>query len=474
MTAEQICCIIFYVSLYINMGILYKPYLIIERKIKMAKVIPFCGTRYNTEMFKDLNDVTAPPYDIISKEEQQCLYNKNEYNIIRIDYGMEFDSDTEENNRYTRGGESLRRWIEENVMIREDEPAFYVYEQVFSLSDGKPAHSLKGILSLVELRDFADRVVLPHEFTISKAKTDRLNLMRETGANTSPVYSLYLDDEETIARTIEENSEREPDISFTSAEGIKQHIWVIKDKDTVNKISGLFENKQIFIADGHHRYETALNYRNERHAADGTPVGSKDYDYIMMMLVSMSNSGLFVFPTHRLIRDVEGFDETMLVSLLTEQFAASKIYFTEGDYASIITERLANTVDEKLFALYTGKNYYYLLKLKDVASIDEVITDMSDAYKHLDVTILHTLILEKHLGIDEENMRSQKNLVYVREAADAVKAVQDGEYQCAFLINPTKLSEIREVALANEKMPQKSTYFWPKLITGLVVNKFED
>lgn len=440
----------------------------------MAKVIPFCGTRYNTDKFKNLDDVTMPPYDVISKEEQQKLYDKDEFNFIRVDYGMEFDSDDEGNNRYTRGGDYLRRWIDEQVLVREDEPAFYIYEQIFSLNDGKPAHSLKGILSLVELREFEDRVVLPHEFTISKAKTDRLNLMRTTGANTSPVYSLYLDDEETIARLIEENSDGEPDISFTSSEDIKQHIWVIKDKATIEKISGLFKNKQVFIADGHHRYETALNYRRERHEADGTPIGSADYDYIMMMLVSMSNSGLFVFPTHRMIRDIESFDETMLIGSLTEQFVVSKIHFTEGDYASIIKERLANTVDEKLFALYTGGNYYYLLKLKSLESASAIEDDMSDAYKQLDVTILHKLILEKYLGIDDENMRSQKNLVYTQQEAEAVKAVQEGKYKCAFLINPTKLSEIRAVALENEKMPQKSTYFWPKLVTGLVINKFED
>lgn len=415
-----------------------------------------------------------PPYDIISSEGRNSLYEKSDYNFVRVDFGAELDNDSSENNKYTRGGEYLREWIKNEVLIRDEKPAFYIYEQIFSLGDGKPAHSLKGILSLVELREFADNVVLPHEYTISKAKTDRLNLMRATGANTSPVYSLYLDDEETIARLIEENSERTPDISFTSDEDIVQNIWILDDAVICSKISELFENKQVFIADGHHRYETALNYRRERHEADGTPVGSADYDYIMMMLVSMSNSGLFVFPTHRLVRDIDGFDENMLLGMLMQDFAAAKIHFTEGDYASIITERLANTVDEKLFALYTGGNYYYLLKLKDLKTADEATEDMSEAYKRLDVTILHKLMLERYLGIDEENMKSQKNLEYVREAKDAIEAVRSGKYQCAFLINATKISEIRDIALANEKMPQKSTYFWPKLVTGIVTNKFED
>lgn len=440
----------------------------------MAKVVPFKGLRYNTEKFNNLDSVTAPPYDIISADGQQELYNRDEYNIVRIDDGMEFDSDTDDNNRYTRSGDYLNKWINEQVLVREDEPAFYIYEQIFSLNDGKPAHSLKGIISLVQLAEFSENVILPHEETISKAKDDRLRLMYATGANTSPIYSLYLDEEETIARLIEANSEDEPDVTFTTSEEVKQNIWVIKDKAVLDRITALFANKRIYIADGHHRYETALNYRRERHAADGSEVGTKDYDYVMMMLVSASNSGLFVFPTHRLIKNIDRFDETMLVGFLTEDFSAAKIYFTEGDYASIITDKLAEALDDKLFALYTGGNYYYLLRLKNLAAADAAEPDKSEAYRHLDVTVLHKLILEKYLGIDEENMKNQKNLVYIRDAADAVKAVQSGEFQCAFLINPTKISEIRDVASANEKMPQKSTYFWPKLVTGLVINKFEN
>lgn len=439
----------------------------------MAKVVPFKGFRYNTEKFSNLDSVTAPPYDIVSADGVQELYNKDEYNIERIDNGMDFDSDTDDNNRYTRSGDYLSKWIKEQALIRESDDAFYIYEQIFSLNDGKPAHSLKGIISLVQLAEFSENIILPHEETISKAKDDRLKLMRATAANTSPIYSLYLDEEETIARLIEANSEGEPDISFMAAD-IKQNLWIVKDKEVLNRITKLFENKKLYIADGHHRYETALNYRRERHKADGSGIGTKDYDYIMMMLVSASNSGLFVFPTHRLVKNIDRFDETMLVGFLTEGFSAAKIYFTEGDYASIITDKLADALDDKLFALYTGGNYYYLLKLKNLAAADAAVPNKSEAYRHLDVTVLHKLILEKYLGIDEDNMKNQTNLVYMREAADAVAAVQSGEYQCAFLINPTKISEIRAVASAGEKMPQKSTYFWPKLITGLVLNKFDD
>lgn len=438
----------------------------------MAKVIPFKGLRYNTEKFTDLEKVTAPPYDIISPKEQQEIYNKDESNIIRVDFGVSFESDTDSNNKYTRAAEYLDKWIEEKKLVFEDKPAFYIYEQIFRIDDKSTPHSLKGIISLVQLEEFSKKIILPHEETISKAKADRLDLMRTTGANMSQIYSLYLDEDKAISDIITSVSDGAPDITFTTSEDVVQNIWVVKDEKILEEITAKFEDKQIFIADGHHRYETALNYRAEMHEKNPDAQGEQPYDYVMMMLVSMDDSGLFVFPTHRLIGGLPSFDETMLVGMLTDEFAASKIHFTEGDYAEIILDRLQNTVDEKLFALYTGKDYYYLLKLKDMASIDNAIEGMSDAYKHLDVTILHTLILEKYLGIDKENMAQQRNLSYTRDPHEAIEAVRNGKFQCSFLINATKVSEIKEISLANEKMPQKSTYFWPKLVTGIVINKF--
>lgn len=440
----------------------------------MAKVVPFKGLRYNIDKFKDLEAVTAPPYDIISPEEQQELYNKDEYNVIRLDYGMDFESDDAENNKYTRSAAYLKKWIEEEVLKFEDEPAFYIYEQVFKLDmDESPSHSLKGIISLVQLEEFSKKIIIPHEETLKKAKRDRLGLMEATETNMSQIYSLYMDPDQAIADIISECSDGVPDVSFTTKENVIQNIWIIKDPAVINVISKKFENKQLFIADGHHRYETALYYRNMRHEHDGTEVGTQSYDYTMMMLVSMDDSGLFVFPTHRMIKDVSNFSEQLTIGMLTDDFSTSKIYFTEGDVAEIITTKLRNNADERCFAFYTGENYYYLLKLKDVHVMDSLIEGKSDTYKHLDVTILHKLILEKYFGIDEQSLANQEHIVYTKNAAEAIKRVDDGEFQCAFLISPTKVSEIRDISLANEKMPQKSTFFWPKLITGTVIYKFD-
>ncbi len=435
----------------------------------MANVIPFKGLRYSAERFDNLDAVTAPPYDIISEAQREALYEKSDYNVVRVDFGKEYEGDTPQNNKYTRAGQMLEDWIKEGVLKREEKPSFYIYEQAFEYN--KNPITLKGIISLVELEEFDKKIVLPHEETLSKAKADRFDLMSTTNANMSQIYSLFLDEDNSIESIIVKLSGGTPDVTFVTEDNITQNIWIIDDEEQTALISEKFRDKQLFIADGHHRYETALNFRNKMRE-ENPDVENAPYDYVMMMLTSMNDNGLLVFPTHRMVKNIPDFDENMLVGCLSEDFTVSKIYFTEGDYAQIITERISSVLNGKCFALYTGKGYYYRFELKNTKAIDSYITDKSEAYKNLDVTLLHTLVLERFLGIDQSNMANQKNLFYTRDASEAIEAVQKGEYQCSFLINATHVQDIKDISLANEKMPQKSTYFWPKLVTGIVINKF--
>ncbi|MCL2837988.1 MAG: DUF1015 domain-containing protein [Oscillospiraceae bacterium] len=437
----------------------------------MAKVIPFKGLRYNLDKIGDLAAVTAPPYDIIPPAKQDELYAQNEYNVIRLEYGKEQDGDNESNNKYTRANEFLQNWISNDILKFEAKPAFYIYEQVFSLQPGV-MKSFKGIISNVEVADFSENVVLPHEQTLSKAKSDRFDLMTATDANFSQIYSLYTDESGGLRAIINEQSEREPDVSFTSDEGILQNVWIITDESVNASITKLFADKQLFIADGHHRYETAINYRNKKREENPNYTGDEPFNYVMMMLVDMDDEGLVVFPTHRLIKDLPNFDEVNLVSMLTDNFNVSKIYVTDSDIAGVISEKMGKTLDEKMFSLYTGKNYYYLLELKDINIMDELFPSMPKELRHLDVTVLHSLILEQLLGIDKENMAAQKNLTYTRSLDEAITEVQAKKFQCSFIINSTKISEIKDVCLIGKRMPQKSTYFWPKLVTGIVISKF--
>jgi uncharacterized protein (DUF1015 family) len=436
----------------------------------MAKVIPFKGVRYS-EKIGDLASVTAPPYDIIPPSMQDELYAQDEHNVIRLEYGKDYAGDNESDNKYTRANEFLQTWLSSGVLKTEEKPAFYIYEQVFSLQTDV-TKSFKGIISQVEVAEFSENIVLPHEQTLSKAKTDRFDLMSATDANFSQIYSLYVDDSGALRQIIKEQSNRAPDVSFTTDEGILQNLWIITDENINASITKMFADKQLFIADGHHRYETAINYRNKKRAENPKFTGDEPFNFCMMMLVDMDDEGLVVFPTHRLIKDLPNFDEVHLISLLTDNFNFSKIFFTNSDIASVISEKMGKTLDEKMFSLYTGKNYYYLLEFKDINVMDELFPDMPKELRHLDVTVLHELILDQLLGIDKENMAAQKNLTYTRSLDEAITEVQAMKFQCSFIINSTKISEIKDVSLAGEKMPQKSTYFWPKLVTGIVINKF--
>lgn len=428
----------------------------------MATILPFQALRYNTDKISDLSKVMTPPYDIITPKQQREFYDISPYNVIRLEYGMEFSDDTPDNNRYTRAKQDLDKMMQEQILMQEDEPAIYIYEQIFSMPDGSKK-SCKGIFSLVQLEEFDKKIVLPHEETLSKAKTDRFNLMKATNCNFSQIYCLYLDQKRTVNQILEEKMKQKANISFTAQDGIRQNLWIIKDRDTIALLEKSFADKQLFIADGHHRYETALNYRNYLResgaAADGL------YNYVMMLLVDMEDDGLVVFPTHRMVKDFLGFDEKALLQSVEKYFTVSKI-----DDLSLIETALQN--EQKAFSLYTGKDYFYLLVLRDYDAMCNRLPDKSPAYQGLDVSILHTLILEENFGIDPENMADQKNLVYTRDVSEAIEDVRNGKFQCSFILNATKVSEIKDISLANEKMPQKSTYFYPKVITGLVMNKF--
>ena len=428
----------------------------------MATILPFQALRYNTDKISDLSKVMTPPYDIITPKQQREFYDISPYNVIRLEYGMEFSDDTPDNNRYTRAKQDLDKMMQEQILMQEDEPAIYIYEQIFSMPDGSKK-SCKGIFSLVQLEEFDKKIVLPHEETLSKAKTDRFNLMKATNCNFSQIYCLYLDQKRTVNQILEEKMKQKANISFTAQDGIRQNLWIIKDRDTIALLEKSFADKQLFMADGHHRYETALNYRNYLResgaAADGL------YNYVMMLLVDMEDDGLVVFPTHRMVKDFLGFDEKALLQSVEKYFTVSKI-----DDLSLIETALQN--EQKAFSLYTGKDYFYLLVLRDYDAMCNRLPDKSPAYQGLDVSILHTLILEENFGIDPENMADQKNLVYTRDVSEAIEDVRNGKFQCSFILNATKVSEIKDISLANEKMPQKSTYFYPKVITGLVMNKF--
>jgi uncharacterized protein (DUF1015 family) len=422
----------------------------------MAKLKPFKGMRF-TPAAGVIGDLVCPPYDIISEKERAAYIEKNPHNIIRL----ELPAGGEE--RYKTAGELLREWMETGLLKKDEQAAIYIYEMEFT-ANGK-RNKLRGFISLAELREFADGVVLPHEETLSKAKTDRFNLMSETMCNFSEIYSLYFDKDGAVQEIIN-GLGNTPDVSVTDPDGTVHSLTAVTDEPLLDRLTALFADKKLYIADGHHRYETALNF-HKKLAAEGK--ATENSGYIAMYLVNIENDGLVIFPTHRIVKGLENFSAADVVE-------KSKAYFDimETSRQEDMVSALHNDYfDGKCtFALYAGAGKCYIFRLRDKTAVSELLPGMSAAYCGLDVSVLHTLLLEKILGIDKENMANQKNLTYTRNVNEALEAVDIYDADCAFILNPTKVTEISAVAAANEKMPQKSTYFYPKLITGLVMNNF--
>ncbi|NLP26328.1 MAG: DUF1015 domain-containing protein [Clostridiales bacterium] len=426
----------------------------------MAIIKGMKGLRYNTKVAGNLDTLVCPPYDIISDEQREQYLENNGYNIIRLEL-------PKGENKYKDAGKALNEWIDKEVLIQDNKESIYVYEMEFTANGVKNA--LKGFVSLVKLEEFSKGIVLPHEETLSKAKVDRFNLMSETFCNFSQIYSLYMDEDGKAYSTVDACSQGKPDMEVIDGDGVIHRMWCVHEEKVLNTLAKVFEDKKLYIADGHHRYETALNFHKHL-CENGISDENSQSSYIMMMLVNMENDGLVVFPTHRLVRDLDNFNIDDVYEKFNIHFDVTDIKGRkeiEGNLNKLYEQ------GKKAFAMYSGNDNFKLLVLKNEGAVKELMPEMSDSYCGLDVSVLHTLVLEKIFGIDKENMANQVNLTYTKIIDEAISSVDSGEANCSFILNPTKVSEIRDVALAREKMPQKSTYFYPKTITGLVVNKFK-
>lgn len=424
----------------------------------MAEIKPFKGMRYNTLAAGEISALCCPPYDIISDEQRADFIAKNEHNIIRLELPRE-GADP-----YAEAADILNLWRKNGVLVCDDKPCIYVYEMEFSAYGERK--SVRGIIARVRLEEFSKGIILPHEFTLSGAKEDRFKLMKATNCNFSQIYALYMDGEHTTLHTIEENSQGKPELEMTDEDGVVHRLWTITDEAVIAKLIADFSVRRLYIADGHHRYETALNYRDYCRE-NGLSKEGDPCDYQMIFITDMEHPGLVVFPTHRLVRNLPDFDRQRVLDGCKKYFDITKKQGTQNMEAE-----LAALYDEgkKAFGFYCGAGEWYLLVLKNIDVMDDILPDVSVASRRLDVSVLHSLVLEEIFGIDKENMAKQINLKYTKHFEHAIDGVDSGKYQCSFVLNPTRVTEIRDVAAAGEKMPQKSTYFYPKMITGMVMN----
>ncbi|HEY0757209.1 MAG TPA: DUF1015 domain-containing protein [Ktedonobacteraceae bacterium] len=430
----------------------------------MADVRPFQGIRYAPEAVPDLAAVVTPPFDVISEIAQERYYARHPYNIIRAELGKITPADNTLNNRYTRAARVLAEWRQEGVLLQDAQPAYYAYQQTFQ--HGGQSYSRTSLCARVRLEPWEKHVVLRHEFTRKKDKDDRLQLLRACSVNLSPIMSMYSDPQGRIRRLLSEYLEQ-PAIHFTDEAGEGHRLQPVTDAAVIARIEDFFAERQLYIADGHHRYETALNYRNEvltarRELADDDPV-----NFVMMALIDLDDPGLLVLPTHRLFCDLS----PQALANLTTANLGRYLDIRELAHADESTlQELAKVGETAPSFLLVTPQQSWLLSLNERGRARMQEASHSDAWKALDVSIAHTLILEELLSLQPEDLSAGKYVYYMHEDREALNALAQGKAQAALFLNSTRVRQICAIADADDQMPQKSTYFYPKLITGLVLN----
>ncbi len=426
----------------------------------MPEIKNFKGVFYNKEKV-DIANVVTPPYDVISKREQEIFYNKSEYNIIRLILGKEFESDNEMNNRYTRAADYLNAWFKNKILIQDEDESIYFLEEEFYVDGVKK--SRKGFISLAKLEDFSEGNILPHEKTMLGPKADRLNLTKACKCNFSQIFSVYSDEKGNVLNIFYGAIEEETPFLNVEYDNKNYRIWKVTNPEDISKLQGLIRNKKIFIADGHHRYETALAYREYRKSLPDYD-DKAGYNYVMMYFSPIENNDLLILPTHRGVKHVN-FNEKNLLDAVKEFFEIES--FNKSELTNIIDILKKNKDKYTVFAVYGGQDKIFILKFKN--SIKEKLSDIDK----LDVQILQKFIFEKFLNITQEDLDKKTKIEYVKDIDYGIGLVDKGELEALFILNPTKIEQVKDIALSGQKMPQKSTYFYPKLITGLVINKIE-
>ncbi len=429
----------------------------------MADIRPFRGVRYDQAIIDDLAQVICPPYDIIPPQVQSELYARSDYNFIRLEFARELPQDTASKNKYTRSASTLEQWLGQGILAVDERPAVYLHDHHFRYQ-GKE-YRRRGIIALVRLEEWESRVIRPHEGTLANPKSDRLALLRALESNTSSILALYEDRERRMASVLVRKEKDEPVIQFSADNGEKHVLWAIGEAEILAQIRQNLALKPLYIADGHHRYESALAYRRERRRKLGGPSGD-GFDFVMMMLVDFADPGLVILPPHRLIRGLPAPKMDGLLNEVNSLFQVEELPVSAPEAWSR-AEHFLSEAGQGSIVLCRDRGKNLLLKPHDSKSLEKFMpVSRSEHYEKLTVSILDHVILEKLLGLQRE--QEDKALAYSYDHLDAARKVLSGEYQMAFLISPVKTEAIKTIADVGDRMPRKSTYFYPKLPSGLV------
>ncbi len=435
----------------------------------MADIHPFRGIRYNQSVVDDLAAVICPPYDIITPQMHQELYRQSEYNFVRLEDSWGSPQDTAMDSKYTRSAATLEQWLKQGILNMDEAPAIYLHDHYFTYQGRELKR--RGITVCVRLEKWDERVVRPHEGTLAEPTNDRVSLLWALQSNTSPILALFEDQEQQVSSLLAMQEQSEPIIALSSAHGEGHNVWAITEPGIVNQLCRSLAHRPLYIADGHHRYESALIYQRERRACSPSVSGDEAFDFVMMTLVDFADPGLIILPPHRLVRGIPRVTLSELMAGLRSFFEIEELPLGTPSTWQQVGDFLAGEADEARLVLFgQTRERLLLLRLRDLAATRQMMPYFhSEQYKRLAVSIVDHIILEKLLGLGSGS--EEAVLAYSYDKVDAVQRVLQQEYQLALLVSPIPAEVIKAVADAGDRMPRKSTYFYPKLPAGLVFNR---
>ena len=441
----------------------------------MARIFPFRAWHYNPSVVRP-EDVVTQPYDKISPSMQQAYYQRSPYNLVRIILGLPelFDAERGES-VYTRAARDFSAWREQGVLIQEKDPSVYAYSQRFRVPGTDIVKERRGFIALGKLHDYSEQVVFRHEQTLSKPKSDRLNLLKATHAHFGQIFMLYSDPAGSIDKILYDNN-GPAEVEVTDEYGVLHQLWRVSDPGVILLLATAMADKKLIIADGHHRYETALNYSREHtpastarsfHSLNQLPQPQYPEAAVMMTFVNMDSDGLVILPTHRVVHSLANFDPAAFAKSAEQFFTVKTLSIADA------TSYMDTLIKQKgtAFVAVTRSGAFLLRSKPD--AVNAALADMPERQRQLDLSHLHSIILDRLLGLDAEKVREQTNIRYLRDAAEAVDQVRRGDADVVFLTNPVSMEQLREVAFAGDVMPQKSTDFFPKLLSGLTIYALE-
>jgi uncharacterized protein (DUF1015 family) len=447
----------------------------------MALVRPFRALRYNPEIVS-YERVLTQPYDKISPAQQEKYYAADPHNLIAVEKGRSSPNDSPQDNVYTRAAAALGDWIRKTVVRQDPEPAFYGYTQEFTLPGSSYPRTRRGFIGAGKLEDYSAGVIFRHEHTLSGPKADRLELLRNTSTHTGQLFLLYSDAQLRIDGILDEvQASQTPVAELTDEYGVIHRVWMISDPERLAAIQTAMADQKLVIADGHHRYETSLNYRNEARTRAGKFVPDAAYEFSMMTFINTQSEGLIILPTHRVVAHLRDFSWSNVRRYLEPWFATELFAFPEEarrlQAQENFLKRLTGAKEQRAIGVYPkaepASRAFYVLTLRPQADLGQILPGLSPLQRQLDVVLLHQGILEPVLGIAPHAVASEANLAYEREVSGAIDAVDRGAAQIAFLLNPVDVELVMKVATGGELMPQKSTDFYPKLLSGITMYRVE-